>query len=202
VEIHSFVVTPFQVNCYVAVDNGEAVVIDPGEATPLLLRQVAGFTVKAIVNTHGHADHCGANASLVNATGAPLACHAADLPLLQALEVQGQMFGLDVEPSPNPDWFLKDGDVIEFGKSALTVLHVPGHSPGHIALSGEGVLFAGDVLFSGSIGRTDLPGGNAEQLLNSIRTRLLTLPDTTKVYCGHGPSTTIGEERQHNPFLS
>lgn len=201
-KIHTIVVTPFQVNCYVVEDGGEAVVIDPGEATPELLRRIEGLTVKAVINTHGHADHCGANATLVKITGAPLTCHADDVPLLQAIEIQGQMFGLEVESSPTPDILLKHGDTVRFGTTELAVLHVPGHSRGHIALYADGVLFAGDVLFAGSVGRTDLPGGDHSQLLDSIRSQMLTLPDATKVYCGHGPATSIGEERRHNPFLT
>ena len=200
-EILTFPVTPFVVNCFVLKDNGEALVIDPGDVTPALLRGIAGCTVRLIVNTHCHCDHCGGNAALVQQTGAELAIHKDELPLLHAMEAQGQMFGIRVTPSPEPDRFLEEGDVVTVGSVSLKVAHVPGHSPGHIMLVGNQYVFSGDVLFAGSIGRMDLPGGSEGQLMESIRTRLLTLPDETVVYPGHGPATTIGEERCSNPFL-
>lgn len=201
-EILSFELTPFVENGYVIRSDGEALVIDPGEADPALLAAVEGYKVPAIVNTHCHCDHCGGNAELVAKTGAPLWCHEDDLPLLRALEAQGQMFGVAFPPSPDPDEFLKEGDTVSVGSVQLEVRHAPGHAPGHIVLVGDGFVIAGDVLFNGSIGRTDLPGGNYAQLIESIKTKLLTLPDETVVYCGHGPSTTIGEERRSNPFLA
>ena len=201
-EIDRFVVTPFSVNCYVIRDSGEALVIDPGEAPPELLEALAGYTVRTIVDTHGHCDHCGGNAALLKAVpGAELAGHEADLPLLRAIVSQGEMFGVPFPPSPDPTRLLRDGDTVEVGRLALDVVHVPGHSPGHIMLRGDGFVFSGDVLFVGSIGRTDLPGGDQDELLDSIRTKLFTLPDGTHVYCGHGPDTTIGAERTTNPFL-
>lgn len=200
-EILSFPVTPFVVNCYVIKDGGEAIVIDPGEAPPALIKSIQGCNVRAIVDTHGHCDHCGGNAELVSKTGAELLIHEADLPLLRALESQGKMFGVPMPPSPDPDRFLVEGDVLKVGNLSLTVRHAPGHSPGHIVLVGDGFVVCGDVLFAGSIGRTDLFGGDYQQLLDSIRDKLLTLPDETVVYTGHGPDTTIGEERRSNPFL-
>lgn len=201
-EILSYPVTPFVVNCYVIRDGDEAIVVDPGEATPAVLRAVAGYRVKAIVNTHGHCDHCGGNGALVASTGAELLIHKADLPLLEHLEAQGRMFGVPMEASPSPNRFLEEGDTVSFGSVSLDVLHAPGHSPGHIVLRGDGFVLCGDVLFAGSIGRTDLLGGSYEQLLDSIRTKILPLPDTTVVYSGHGPHTTVGEERRTNPFLA
>jgi len=176
-------------------------VVDPGEAAPEILRSIEGRNVRLIVNTHCHCDHCGGNAGLVEKTGAELAIHEAELPLLRSLDSQGQMFGCYFPPSPDPDRFLKDGDTIDVGAITLKVVHAPGHSPGHIILVGEEFVIAGDVLFAGSIGRTDLPGGSYHELLESIRTKLLSLPDETIVYCGHGPKTTIGTERRSNPFL-
>ncbi|HNY86537.1 MAG TPA: MBL fold metallo-hydrolase [Candidatus Hydrogenedentes bacterium] len=193
--------TPFVMNCYVLEDDGEAVVVDPGEASPRLLNDLAALRVKMIINTHCHCDHAGGNAGVKAATGAPLACHADDLPLLEAIEQQGVMFGVHFPPSPPPDTLLKAGDTIVVGSQRLEVRHAPGHSPGHVVLVGDGFVLAGDVLFAGSIGRTDLPGGNYGQLLQSIRTELMTLPDDTVVYSGHGPDTTIGVERRTNPFL-
>lgn len=188
-------------NCYVVRDGGEALVIDPGEGTDELLAALSGIRVTTIVNTHCHLDHSGGNGAVKAATGAPLAIHEADLPLLRGLPQQGMMFGVPCEPSPEPDRFIEEGDVLRVGSVEFRVVHVPGHAPGHIALIADGVALVGDVLFAGSIGRTDLPGGNTAQLIDSIRTKLLTLPDDTRVYSGHGPQTTIGEERRYNPFL-
>jgi len=201
VEILSFQVTPLYMNCYVLRDGGEALVIDPGEATAEVKRSVAGFTVKTIVNTHCHFDHCGGNAEMMALAGAELVCHEDDLPLLRMASQQGAMFGVPCPSSPDPSRFLSEGDTVTVGSVTLKVLHTPGHAPGHIVLVGDGFVFAGDVLFSGSVGRTDLPGGSHTELLESIRTKLLPLPDNTIVYSGHGPSTTIGEERRSNPFL-
>jgi len=200
-EILTFTVTPFFVNCYVVKSGGEAVVIDPGDVSHDLSRALGDVSVRMIVNTHCHCDHCGGNAALVRDTHAPLAIHEEELPLLQAMEAQGQMFGVTVTPSPMPDQYLKEGDTVKVGSVEMDVVHAPGHSPGHIMLAGEGLVFVGDVVFAGSIGRTDLPGGNHHQLLESIRAKLLDLPDRTVLYPGHGPATTVGEERRHNPFL-
>ncbi|MBI3117767.1 MAG: MBL fold metallo-hydrolase [Candidatus Hydrogenedentes bacterium] len=194
--------TPFVENCYVLREGGESIVIDPGEATEELKAAVADTQVTMIVNTHCHIDHAGGNAEMVRLTGAPLLCHADDLPLLRTIEQQGMMFGVPVEASPDPDRFIAEGDTIHVGSAALRVLHTPGHAPGHVVLVGDGFVIGGDVLFAGSIGRTDLPGGDYEQLIESIRTKLLPLPDNTVVYSGHGPATTIGRERKHNPFLT
>lgn len=200
-EILTFPVTPFVENCFVVKDAGEAIVIDPGDITPAIKDALEGCTVRMIVNTHCHCDHCGGNAAAVAATGAPLAIHEAELPLLRSVESQGMMFGCPFPASPEPDQFLAEGDKVEVGGASFTVIHAPGHSPGHIVLASDGVVLAGDVLFSGSIGRSDLPGGSHEQLIESIRTKLLPMPDDTVVYCGHGPETTIGAERRSNPFL-
>jgi glyoxylase-like metal-dependent hydrolase (beta-lactamase superfamily II) len=193
--------TPFVENCFVLREKDEALVIDPGEVNLELLKAIEGYTVRTVVNTHCHCDHCGGNAEVIRRTGAQLACHRDDLPLLRVIEQQGAMFGADFPPSPEPDRFLEEGDTVEVGGTVLAVRHTPGHSPGHIILLGEGFVVAGDVLFAGSIGRTDLPGGNYGQLLDSIRHKLLTLPDDTTVYSGHGGPTSIGEERRTNPFL-
>jgi len=200
-EILSFPVTPFATNAFVLRDGKEALVIDPGEATSDLKASVEGYTVPMVVNTHCHIDHSGGNAEMVKLTGAPLACHEADVPLLENLSQQAMMFGVSCDPSPPPDKFLDEGDEIAVGDIKLTVRHTPGHAPGHIVLVGDGFVFAGDVLFTGSIGRTDLPGGSYDELMNSIATKLLTLPDETVVYNGHSPPTTIGAERASNPFL-
>jgi len=200
-EILTFELTPFLTNCYVLKDGGEALIIDPGDAAPQLQSAVADVKVKMVINTHCHCDHCGGNAEMVRITGAPLACHPAELPLLQSLEQQGMMFGVPFPASPDPARFLDEGDEVTVGSVTLKVLFTPGHSPGHISLATDGVVFDGDVLFAGSIGRTDLWGGDYGTLIASIRSKLLPLPDHTTVYSGHGPATTIGRERRSNPFL-
>ena len=200
-EIQTFVLTPFGSNCYVVRDGGEALVIDAGEADEGLLASLEDVAVNAIVNTHCHIDHCCGNAGLKAATGAPLWCHEDEVPLLHCLEQQGMMFGVPSVPSPDPDRFLKAGETLTVGGAEFEVRLVPGHSPGHVALVGEGLAIVGDVLFQGSIGRTDLLGGSHPALMASIRSQLLTLPDETQVLPGHGPVTSIGEERRFNPFL-
>lgn len=200
-DLLTFPVTPFYTNCYVIKDAGEAIVIDPGEATPELINSVQDCKVTMIFNTHCHCDHSGGNAELVKTTGAPLVCHEAELPLLRSLCDQGRMFGVPFNASPEPDRFIEHGDTIKVGETEFEVRLAPGHSPGHVVLVTEGMVIAGDVLFAGSIGRTDLPGGSMSQLMQSITQQLMTLPDETVVYCGHGPATTIGEERVSNPFL-
>ncbi len=201
VDILTFETTPFATNCYVVKHNDQALVIDAGELTVELRNTLDGMEVIGIINTHGHCDHCGGNAALVRQTQAPLWIHEADRDLLQNIVHQGMMFGLSFEASPAPTGTLAEGDTVTIGDESLEVRHTPGHSPGHIVLVGDGCVLGGDVLFAGSIGRTDLPGGNHHQLLDSIRTQLLPLPDDTVVYPGHGPVTTIGTERGMNPFL-
>lgn len=202
IEILSFQLTPFVTNCYVLRDGGEAIVIDAGDVTPPLLAALKGYTVPLIVNTHCHCDHAGANAEMKRVTNGALLCHQAELPLLRALVQQGQMFGVPFQPSPEPDRFIAEGDTITVGATTLRVIDCPGHSPGHVALVGDGYIIGGDVLFAGGIGRTDLPGGDAQQLFDSIREKFMTLSDDTIVYSGHGPATTIGRERATNPFMS
>jgi len=200
-EIYTFALTPFVTNCYVIRDGEEALIIDPGEESPDLKACIHGWTVKTIVNTHCHIDHCGGNAGMLAHTGAELILHEDELPLLHNISSQGRMFGVEVPASPEPDRFLKEGDKVAVGSVSLDVLETPGHSPGHVVLVGDGFVIGGDVLFAGSIGRTDLPGGDHQQLLDSIQAKLWPLPDDTIVYSGHGPETTIGVEKQTNPFL-
>jgi glyoxylase-like metal-dependent hydrolase (beta-lactamase superfamily II) len=199
-EIQSFVTTPFAENAYVIKDDGEALVVDPGEATDELLAALDGFTVNTLVNTHCHIDHVGGNAAIVEKFGSELVCHQEAVPMLEHVSEQGAMFGLQVPKSPAPTRYLAENDEVRVGNAALKVLYVPGHAPGHIALLGDGFVLSGDVLFAGSIGRVDLPGGDYATLMDSIRTRLMPLPDDTVVYSGHGPATTIGRERATNPF--
>lgn len=205
-KVHAFTVGPLESNSYLLVDETtrEAALLDPGmESEPVadvLARE--RLAVTAIINTHGHFDHVFGNAYFKAKTGAPLLMHRADLDLVKRLEEQSLYFGFRATPSPSPDRFLEEGDEVRVGGIRLRVLHTPGHSPGGICLVTEGAAFVGDTIFAGSIGRTDLPGGSAEELLTSIREKLLALPDETVLYPGHGPATTIGHERRHNPFLT
>lgn len=199
-------VGPLQANCYLVADEASrrAAVIDPGDEAPLILQVVEQLhlLVEVIILTHGHFDHIGAAAVVKKATGAPLLAHEAEQETLQVAQIRAKLFaGLEIDESPQPDRLLKADELISVGLHSLTVLHTPGHSPGHITLVGEGGAFVGDVVFAGSIGRTDLPGGDYQLLLTSIRRHILTLPDNTILYPGHGPATTVGRERNTNPFL-
>jgi glyoxylase-like metal-dependent hydrolase (beta-lactamase superfamily II) len=201
-------------NCSVIGDpeTREAVVIDPGDEVARILEIIArhDLKVRALVNTHAHIDHVGGLRKLKEATGAPVLMHAEDLDLYRMLEVQAEMIGMPVPPAAEVDGFLRDGDAVRWGKYRAEVIHTPGHTRGSLCLylpaadergDASRKLFAGDTLFAGSIGRTDLWGGSLEQILHSLHTRLLALPDDTVVFPGHGPSTSIGQERETNPFL-
>ncbi len=178
-------------------------VIDPGDEAERILEVVdrLGVTVKYIVNTHGHVDHIGADLELKNRTGAPLCIHRLDAALLAD---PGRNLSSWTSPLPPvaPSRLLEEGDVVEVGSLRFEVLHTPGHTPGGICLSGAGVVFSGDTIFAGSVGRSDFPGGSHATLIRSIKDKLLVLPDETVVYPGHGPTTTIGEERCSNPFIT
>lgn len=200
-EIISCVTTLFGENCYILKDGGEAIVVDPGEATDEVMDALEGCTVTALVNTHGHIDHVGGNAAIVKKFGCELLCHVEAVEMMKSVKLQGQKYGMDVEDSPAPDRLLDEGDIVKVGSMELKVVNCPGHAPGHIALVGEGFVIGGDVLFQGSIGRTDLPGGSLEVLMTSIKDAFMTLPDDTVVLSGHGPNTTIGHERMTNPFI-
>jgi hydroxyacylglutathione hydrolase len=204
--IQSLVVGPIMANCFIigCEKTRKAAVIDPGDESSRILMKLAEhkLTVEYIINTHGHFDHVGANRKLKEATGAKLVIHALDQSMLKVLSETSAAFGLSVENSPPPDQTVQDGDIIKFGEIILTVLHTPGHTPGGISLHTDGVVFVGDTLFAGSIGRTDFPGGDFNTLISSIRNKLYSLGDQVIVYTGHGPETTIGREKRSNPFAS
>lgn len=196
----------FQENCYLVGEPGagEAVIVDPGEEAERFLREARARhrTITGIWLTHAHLDHIQGVAAVKAATGAPILLHPDDRLLYDGLARQGVLFGLDLSDPPSPDAALHHGQRLRIGTTALEVRHAPGHSPGHVCFVAEGLVLGGDVLFEGSIGRTDLLGGDYDLLIRSIREQLLTLPDDTVVHPGHGPATTIGRERAGNPFLT
>ena len=200
------VVGPFQENCWLLRDaaTGDCVLIDPGAEPELLLEMVRrnGGTLRAIWLTHAHLDHVGAIAGLKRAhPDVPVHLHPADLPVLRFAGRIAQGYGLPFEQPPDHDLPLAEGDTVRVGPHAFDVWHVPGHAPGHVAFVGGGRIFSGDVLFAGSIGRTDLPLCDPSALARSLD-RLTTLDDQTEVFPGHGPTTTIGSEVRTNPFLT
>lgn len=195
-------------NCSILGDeaSGEAVVIDPGDDVERIEEVLARHRlgVKYIVATHAHIDHVGGIEKLKRSTGAPVLLHVDDLPLYQNLAMQAAWLGVRPPGMVDVDQFLKEGDALHCGSLALDVLHTPGHSPGSLSLylaGGAARIFSGDTLFENNIGRTDLWGGSLEQLLRSIHNTLMRFPDQTPVFPGHGPRTTIGAERESNPFL-
>ena len=213
-------VGPLQCNCSIVADPeaGEAVVIDPGDEADRILLALAETKCRAIalLHTHGHFDHIGGTAGVKRATGASIRIHDADRPLYDALPDQASFFGLSAQPAIPPDGSFEDGETIAVGRFRLEAIHTPGHTPGSTCflLGPEGarrgqtpfgdltpILFSGDTLFRRSIGRTDLWGGDTDTILQSIREKLFTLPADLTVVCGHGPDTTIGEERRENPFV-
>ena len=202
------VVGPLAVNCFIIGDetSGEGIVVDPGADAGNVLAAVKAHGLKKIsyvINTHGHFDHVGGNRQVLAATGAQLLIHRDDAPFLSRAADVATMYGLATENSPPADRFLEDGMMIEFGGYGLNVLHTPGHTPGGccLYLEGEGKVLTGDTLFAEGVGRTDFPGSSHEALMEGIRTKLMTLPDATVAYPGHGPSTTIGHEKRYNPYI-
>ena len=203
--IKQLTVGPIMANCYIlgCERTREAAVIDPGDETDKILMSLASekLTLKHILNTHGHFDHVGGNRQLKDATGAELLIHAADAAMLAQLSASAAAFGLSAQNSPPPDRTVAEGDRVTFGDIALTALPTPGPTPGGISFHTDRCVFVGDALFYGSIGRTDFPGGDYDTLIASIRTKLFTLDDDTTVYTGHGPATTVGQEKRSNPFV-
>jgi glyoxylase-like metal-dependent hydrolase (beta-lactamase superfamily II) len=205
--LETFPVGPLACNCTIMGDEqaGEAIVVDPGEEVARIHRRLTelGLKLKQILVTHAHIDHVGGALKLKRLTGAPILLNENDLPLLKMMEVQAGWLGVATPETAPPDAPLTDGLVVGLDRYPAEVLHTPGHTQGSVCLlfAPLKMVVAGDTLFAGSIGRTDLPGGNFDQIIDSIHSRLLPLPDETKVLAGHGPATTIGEERRRNPFL-
>lgn len=205
-EIDVLPVGLLETNCYLITcpRTREAALIDPGWDDPSILEAIRKreASVKIILLTHAHFDHIGGVSAMIRATGAPLALHKDDLPLLR-VKGWADMWNIPIPPCPDPDRFLEPDETLEIGSLRLKVLFTPGHTPGHVSFyeAEHSVLFDGDVLFKQGVGRTDIPGGDAAQLLDSIRRVLFALPDEVIVYPGHGPATTIGEEKRLNPWV-
>jgi glyoxylase-like metal-dependent hydrolase (beta-lactamase superfamily II) len=200
------VVGPIQANCYIlgCERTKEAAVIDPGGDVDKILMTLTKDKLHCvyIINTHGHFDHTGDNKRLKEVTGAKLVIHRADAPMILDQGSSGGMWGMKVEDSPPPDFYVEERNVITFGDISLQVLHTPGHSPGGISLVSDKMVFVGDSLFAGSIGRTDLPGGDYEELIRNVKEKIFPLGDDIVIYPGHGPKTTVGREKRSNPFFA
>lgn len=198
---------PFVENALVVWDEEtkKAIIVDPGDEPERIAgaARVLALEVTEIICTHAHVDHAGAVAEMKRITGVPFAVHSAERPVLESMAPQARMFGLGEVDEPEVDRWLEEGDLITLGEQQGRVIHTPGHTPGGCCLYFEdaAVLVAGDTLFQGSIGRTDLPGGSFEQIISSIKEKLLPLGDEVTVYCGHGPKTNLGMEKGYNPFL-
>ncbi len=204
----TLVVGPLEVNCYILFDpvSKSAFIIDPGGDAALIKEAIEANGLKAeyIVNTHAHFDHVGANREMKDLTGAQVALHSHDAVLMTEASEHGAIWGIETKAQPAPDLLLKDGSTLSAGPVTLEVLHTPGHTPGGVCLylRDAGIIFTGDTLFASSIGRTDLEHGSHDELIESIRTRLLPLDDGVRVYPGHGPATTMGMEKEINPFVA
>ncbi len=199
-------VGPLETNCYVVYcqDSLECAVVDPGAEADRIFQLIAQKSLKPalILNTHGHIDHIGANKDIKEKFNIPLYIHSADSPMLENVQQSEMAAFLGVMDSPSPDHLLNDGDKIKIGKSFLRVINTPGHSPGSVSFLGDGFLLSGDTLFFGGVGRTDLPGGSWKDLVSSIKNKILTMPDEMIVLPGHGPFTTVGQEKRANPFIT
>lgn len=209
-KLQKFTFNPFQENTYIIYDESkEALIIDPGCYDSLEEKELADFIESnglkpvRLLNTHAHIDHVFGNQFINDKYDLELELHELDFPILEAAALAAQTYGLNYKESPKAGKKLVEGEYIEFGNTKLKIIHVPGHAPGHVVFYNEAekIIIGGDVLFRGSIGRTDLPGGNHQQLLDQIRQKLFVLPTDVTVYPGHGPETTIGYELSHNPFF-
>lgn len=212
-QVHFFTFSPFAENTYLIYDETkECILIDPGCYTEDERNTLSSFiqennlTPVRLINTHCHLDHVFGNRYIAEKYQLPLEIHEGELPVLESVPVVSQMYGIpnvQQSPDPDPERFIQEGDTITFGNTTLHVLFTPGHSPASVSFycKEDNFIIGGDVLFQGSIGRTDLPGGNMDTLMNSIFKHFLTLPDNTTVYSGHGSPTTVGAEKKHNPFI-
>jgi len=205
--LKTLVVGPLQVNCYIVgcEQTKKVAVIDPGDNVDDILMALADQQLKVqyIINTHEHFDHVGGNKRLKEVTGAPLLAHARANEEITHIASRAAVWGMQVEDSPPADRLLAEGDQVDIGETvSLKVLYTPGHSLGSISLVTSGVVFVGDLIFSGSIGRTDFPGGDYQTLIDSVRNKIFTLDDDTIIYSGHGPATTVGREKRSNPFFN
>ena len=203
--VRSFTGGPFAQNMFLVActGTGRGILVDPGAATAYALAAAKrdGVQIEKIVLTHSHLDHVDGVARAARETGAPVWLHPDAEAMYHAVPQQAQMFGVYAETPPPADGYLAPGEPVRFGECEMEVRFTPGHAPGHVTLVGDGFALVGDCVFRGSIGRTDLPGGSFQVLMESIRTQILTLPDETTLYSGHGPETTVGVERATNPFL-
>lgn len=205
--LKSLVVGPIAANCYIIGnrETREGAVIDPGDEADRILGVVeeTGLHIKFLVGTHGHFDHTAAAGALKEKLGCEFLLHGADIPFVQHSKRTAQQWGIHIDQVPDPDRQVGDGDILKLGNLEIRIIHTPGHSPGGISLylASEGMVFTGDTLFQGSIGRTDFMMGSMEQIVHSIKTRLYTLPDDTVAYTGHGEPTTIGQEKTSNMFV-
>lgn len=203
--VETFTLGELQENAYLVLDNDhpEAVVIDPGDSPKRLVNRIeeAGKMLPAILLTHGHWDHVMGARELRLAFDAPIYLHEADRALYEHIVEQAEFFGFHAEPQPPVDHAIEDGALIEIGPFRFEVLHTPGHTPGGVCFKMSNTVFVGDTIFAGGVGRSDLPGGSHEKLIEGIRRKLLVLDDSVTLYPGHGPPTTIGAERRSNPFL-
>ncbi|KYK25912.1 hypothetical protein AYK20_10015 [Thermoplasmatales archaeon SG8-52-1] len=204
-QVEPLVVGPLLSNCYIVYDDRlkEGVIIDPGDDADIILKAVEelAIDIKFILATHGHFDHVGAVTPIKRALKAEFLAHKDDFFFIEDGQKSARRWNIDIEQPPKPDRFISDGEKIKVGTFHLEVIHTPGHSPGGVSFLHDSMLFGGDTLFQGSIGRTDFRKGSFEDLSKSIKTRLYSLPDDTIVYTGHGPVTTIGEEKMYNPFV-
>ncbi len=201
------VVGQLGVNCFIlgCEETKEGIIVDPGADADKILAAVEklGLKIRYVINTHGHFDHIGANREVLQKTGAKLLIHSEDVYFLSRAQDVAAAYGLVTENSPKPDDLLREGMLVSFGNHQLQILHTPGHTPGGccLYLESEGKVITGDTLFAEGVGRTDFPGSSHEALIEGIHGKLLVLPETTQAFPGHGPSTTIGHEKQHNPYL-
>lgn len=206
IDFRQLSVGPLETNCYIVWDRDtrKAAVIDPGGDDDLIAQQIARLEldVEWVLITHGHLDHCFSAGPIARKCGAGIGMHPDDIEhLIGGLEIAALYYDISAYERFTPTRFLTDGDVISLGNSEISVIHTPGHSQGGLCFATDAGVFCGDTVFAGSVGRTDFPGGSFEQLIESIRTKILTMDDSTRLYPGHGPATSVGEERRSNPFL-